>query len=73
MAAQSDEQAGFVVREIFAFHLAMQHVLLAKHVKLQLQISEPAATDGGLQTMGGEVLSQRAVQDGSGLDLRVCA
>ena len=51
MSAQSDTQAGFFVREIFTIHLAMQHVLPAEHIQLQLQILEAAATDCGLQTM----------------------
>ena len=46
MSAQSDTQAGFFVREIFTVHLAMQHVLPAEHVQLQLQISEPAVAAG---------------------------
>ena len=70
MDAQSDTQAGFFVREIFTIHLAMQHVLPAEHILLQLQILEAAATDCGLQTMRGAELAKRGVHDGSGLDRR---
>ena len=56
MVVQSVAQARFCFHEICPIHVALQRVLLAEHA--QLQISEAAATDCGLQTAFRAVLAQ---------------